>query len=87
MTKLGLEPNTQVVRRSEHDQADVDDGTVRALGHWRYAGRGNSPGRALFAHTIAKDLTDEHDSPRKPLEKKHSDSWLPCPAGNRGVQP
>jgi hypothetical protein len=56
---LGLEPDTPVVHRSEHDQVDDhDDGTVLVLGHWRYAGRGHSAGQALFAKTIAEDIAE-----------------------------
>jgi hypothetical protein len=37
---------------------DLDDDTVLVLGHWRYAGRGHSPGESLLARTIADDIVD-----------------------------
>ena len=60
LTAFGLDPDPPVVRRSEHDAPDyLDDvSTVVVLGHWRYAGRGHSPGQALFARTIAQDIID-----------------------------
>jgi hypothetical protein len=57
---LGLDPSTRMIRRADHDSLDDldDEDTVLILGHWRYAGRGFSPGQSVFARTIAQDIID-----------------------------
>jgi hypothetical protein len=40
------------------DQADDEDDSMLVVGHWLYAGRGHSPGQAIFAATIAEDIAD-----------------------------
>jgi hypothetical protein len=44
---------------------DLDDETVLVLGHWRYAGRGHSPGEAIFARTVAQDIVDNRRHARQ----------------------
>jgi hypothetical protein len=58
----GLDPATTVER---HNIKELDNtglleqlgNTVLVVGHWRYIGRGHSPGQAVYASTIANDLT------------------------------
>ncbi len=57
----GLNPATPIERlnRKELDEADLIDefgNAVLVVGHWRYVGRGHSPGQAVYASTIANDL-------------------------------
>jgi hypothetical protein len=52
-----------------HDPPDdLDDDTVLVLGHWRYAGRGHSPGEALLARTVAQDIADNRRHARQALK-------------------
>jgi hypothetical protein len=46
------------IRDPPDDTDDVDRDTVLLLGHWRYPGRGHSPGEGLLARTIAQDIAD-----------------------------
>jgi hypothetical protein len=71
---LGVkETDVAVLRRSAHDPPDADeraDNTLLLLGHWRYAGRGHSPGEALFARTIAAELADNRRLARHALREE-----------------
>jgi len=73
---LGLDPDVPVVRGSAHDPPDVEDlsgNAVLVLGHWRYAGRGHGPGEALFARTIAAELTENRRLARQAM--KEEEQW------------
>ncbi len=69
---LGRDPNIPVVRLSEHEPpGEVDnEGTVLVLGHWRYAGRGHTPGQAVFARTIAEDLVEGRRAARRAIREE-----------------
>jgi hypothetical protein len=56
------------------DQADDEEATdsVLVVGHWLYAGRGHSPGQAIFATTIAQDIADNRRIFR---QIRHDDPW------------
>jgi hypothetical protein len=59
----GLDPATPVARINLQDLDDLDLGDrdedrVLVVGHWRYVGRGHSPGEAIYAATIAHDLAE-----------------------------
>jgi hypothetical protein len=59
----GLADNTTVHRCNTQDLHDLDDhqaddDTVLVIGHWLYAGRGHTPGQAIYAQTIASDITE-----------------------------
>jgi hypothetical protein len=47
-----------VVRHDEQIIDREDEETVLVLGHWQYIGRGHSPGEAIFARTIAHDISE-----------------------------
>jgi hypothetical protein len=58
----GLDPATPVYRCRAQDLHRVDgdfDESVLVVGHWLYAGRGHSPGQAIYARTIAEDLAEQ----------------------------
>lgn len=52
--------NIQDLDDLEDDQADAEEATdsVLVVGHWLYAGRGHSPGQAIYAETIAGDIAE-----------------------------
>jgi hypothetical protein len=59
----GLDETTTVRRFNAQDLDDLDDhqadeDTVLVVGHWLYAGRGHSPGQAIYAQTIASDIAE-----------------------------
>jgi hypothetical protein len=63
LTAHGLDPTTPVTKLliedlDDLDAANQDEDTVLVIGHWRYAGRGYSPGEAIYAQTIADDLAE-----------------------------
>jgi hypothetical protein len=59
LERLGLPPDTPVIRRRHDDPTqapdEIPDDTVVLINHWRYAGRGHSPGQAVWANVIAQD--------------------------------
>ncbi len=47
-----------LAKRVRHSSpgADCNQTAVLIVGEWQYVGRGNSPGEAVLARTIAQDL-------------------------------
>ena len=76
----GLDTATPVARLNLQDLDDTeiplhDDETVLVIGNWRYTGRGHTPGEALFAHTIAEDLTENRRIGRQVRSDPDVDLW------------
>jgi hypothetical protein len=42
----------------KNNVTDAGDETILVIGEWQYIGRGHSPGEAIFARTIARDLSE-----------------------------
>jgi hypothetical protein len=56
---LGYPEDTAVRRHDDHDQDGTDEQeTILVRGQWLYRGRGHSPGEAIYARTIADDITE-----------------------------
>jgi hypothetical protein len=63
LTGHGLDPTTPVThltiaQLTDLDEMEAEEESVLVVGHWRYAGRGYSPGEAVYAETIASDLAE-----------------------------
>jgi hypothetical protein len=74
-----LDPASSVLRLSVEDLDDLqtldhDDDTVLVVGHWRYTGRGYSPGEAIYAATIAADLAESRRLWRQALDDRREAS-------------
>jgi hypothetical protein len=76
LTAHGIDPATPVARLVVGDLDDLDGiddyhDTVLVVGHWQYAGRGHSPGQAVYAATIAADLAESRRLSRQATD----DQW------------
>jgi hypothetical protein len=58
LASLGRSGEGKVVRQDEQISDQQDEETVLVIGQWHYIGRGHSPGEAIYARTIAHDLTE-----------------------------
>lgn len=60
LTIRDLDPSTPVLhlRPDELDELELQEDAVLVVGSWRYAGRGHSPGEAIFAASIREDLAE-----------------------------
>jgi hypothetical protein len=73
LTINGLDPATTAVRRLGVDELDdlddlaPDENSVLVVGNWCYAGRGHTPGQAVYARTIARDLAESRRISRQLL--------------------
>jgi hypothetical protein len=55
---LGRSGDGKVVRYGDDISCQEDEETVLIVGQWQCIGRGHSPGEAIFARTIAHDLSE-----------------------------
>jgi hypothetical protein len=58
LADLGRSGDGKVVRYDDEISGQEDEETVFIVGQWQYIGRGHSPGEAIFARTIAHDLSE-----------------------------
>ncbi|HLZ06993.1 MAG TPA: replication initiator, partial [Chloroflexota bacterium] len=76
---LGLDQRTTVYRCHAEDFDGFDDhqpddqDVVLVVGHWLYAGRGHSPGQAIYAQTIAEDIANNRRIARATVREE--DIW------------
>ena len=63
----------KVVRHDEQISDQEDEETILVVGQWQYIGRGHSPGEAIYARTIAHDLSENRRLARH-IRSEHEDS-------------
>jgi hypothetical protein len=64
---FGYPEDTRVLRHADDSDDPVEEETILVVGHWQYRGRGHSPGEAVYARTIARDIAENRVIARRAL--------------------
>jgi hypothetical protein len=64
-------PSGENVVRHERDggTSQGEEETVLVIGYWQYIGRGHSPGEAIYARTIAREMAENRQAARQAIRE------------------
>jgi hypothetical protein len=69
---FGYPEGTRVLRHGHVIEDQVGEETILVMGNWQYIGRGHSPGEAIYARTIARDIAENRAIARQALRNNEA---------------